>query len=155
MYGNYGRDNNESPFKFGAQISSSTSYGYSVSWNIFDRLQTYSGISRAKASARIAEYQLEQARLNAQVEIRQLHNALVEARERADVSRETIVQAEEGLRLAQERFRVGAGTALDVIVAQVNLTTARAQEVQAKVDFVIARSSLDRALGRRNAETGN
>ena len=39
--------------------------------------------------------------------------------------------------------------------AQVNLTTARAQEVQAKVDFVIARSSLDRALGRRNAETGN
>ncbi|MBK6732925.1 MAG: TolC family protein [bacterium] len=155
VYGNYGRDNNESPFKFGAQISSSTSYGYAVSWNIFDRLQTYSGISRAKASARIAEYQLEQARLNAQVEIRQLHNALVEARERADVSRETIVQAEEGLRLAQERFRVGAGTALDVIVAQVNLTTARAQEVQAKVDFVIARSSLDRALGRRNAETGN
>ncbi|MBK7670668.1 MAG: TolC family protein [bacterium] len=155
VYGNYGRDNNESPFKFGAQISSSTSYGYAVSWNIFDRLQTYSGISRAKASARIAEYQLEQARLNAQVEIRQLHNALVEARERADVSRETIVQAEEGLRLAQERFRVGAGTALDVIVAQVNLTTARAQEVQAKVDFLIARSSLDRALGRRNAETGN
>ncbi|MBK9473101.1 MAG: TolC family protein [bacterium] len=153
VYGNYGRDNNESPFKFGAQISSSTSYGYSVSWNIFDRLQTYSGISRAKASARIAEYQLEQARLNAQVEIRQLHNALVEARERADVSRETIVQAEEGLRLAQERFRVGAGTALDVIVAQVNLTTARAQEVQAKVDFLIARSSLDRALGRRNAGT--
>lgn len=151
VYGNYGRDNNESPYKFGAQVSSSTSYGYAVSWNIFDRLQTYSGISRAKASARIAEYQLEQARLNAQVEIRQLHNALVEARERASVSRETIVQSEEGLRLAQERFRVGAGTALDVIVAQVNLTSSRAQEVQAKCDFLIARASLDRALGRRNA----
>ncbi len=154
VYGNYGRDNNESPYKFGAQVSEATSYGYSVSWNIFDRLQTYSGISRAKASARIAEYQLEQARLNVQVEIRQLHNALVEARERASVSRETIVQSEEGLRLAQERFRVGAGTALDVIVAQVNLTSARAQEVQAKCDFLIARASLDRALGRRNAVAG-
>lgn len=154
VYGNYGRDNNESPFKFGAQVSSSTSYGYAVSWNVFDRLQTYSGISRAKAGARIAEYQLEQARLTAQVEIRQLHNALVEARERASVSRETIVQSEEGLRLAQERFRVGAGTALDVIVAQVNLTSARAQEVQAKCDFLIARASLDRALGRRNATAG-
>lgn len=154
VYGNYGRDNNESPYKFGAQVSEATSYGYSVSWNIFDRLQTYSGISRAKAGARIAEYQLEQARLNVQVEIRQLHNALVEARERAGVSRETIVQSEEGLRLAQERFRVGAGTALDVIVAQVNLTSARAQEVQAKCDFLIARASLDRALGRRNAAAG-
>lgn len=154
VYGNYGRDNNESPYKFGAQVSSSTSFGYAVSWNIFDRLQTFSGISRAKAGARIAEYQLEQARLNAQVEIRQLHNALVEARERAGVSRETIVQSEEGLRLAQERFRVGAGTALDVIVAQVNLTSARAQEVQAKCDFLIARASLDRALGRRNAAAG-
>ncbi|MBM4131062.1 TolC family protein, partial [bacterium] len=154
VYGNYGRDNNESPYKFGAQVSSSTSYGYQVSWNIFDRLQTYSNVSRAKASARIAEYQLEQARLNVQVEIRQLHNALVEARERAGVSRETIVQSEEGLRLAQERFRVGAGTALDVIVAQVNLTSARAQEVQARCDFLIARASLDRALGRRNAAAG-
>lgn len=155
VYGNYGRDNNESPYKFGAQVSSSTSYGYAVSWNIFDRLQTYSGIGRAKASARIAEYQLEQARLNAQVEIRQLHNALVEARERTNVSRETIIQSEEGLRLAQERFRVGAGTALDVIVAQVNLTSSRAQEVQAKCDFLIARASLDRALGRRNAMAAN
>ncbi len=155
LFGSYNRDNNESPYKFGAQISSSTSYGASVSWNVFDRLQTITGLSKAKAGVRIAEYQLQQTRLNAQVEIRQLHNALVEARERASVSRETIIQAEEGLRLAQERFRVGAGTALDVIVAQVNLATARSQEVQAKCDFLIARSSLDRALGRPSALAAN
>jgi len=155
VFGNYGRDNNESPYKFGAQISEATSYGYSVSWNVFDRLQTFTAVSRAKASARIADYQLQQARLNVQVEIRQLHNALVEAGERARVSRETIVQAEEGLRLAQERFRVGAGTSLDVISAQVSLADARSQEVQAKCDFLIARASLDRALGRPSREAGN
>jgi len=148
LFGNYNRDNNESPYKFGAQVSEATSFGYSVSWNLFDRLQTITNVGRAKAGARIADYQLQQARLNVQVEIRQLHNALVEARERASLSRETMVQAEEGLRLAQERFRVGAGTSLDVIVAQVALSDARSQEVQAKCDFLIARSSLDRALGR-------
>ena len=68
-----------------------------------------------------------------QVEIRQLHNTMVEARERANVSRETITQSEEELRLAQERFRVGAGTTLDIIVAQANLANARAQEVQRHV----------------------
>jgi outer membrane protein TolC len=155
LFGNYNRDNNESPYKFGAQIASSTSYGASVSWNVFDRMQTITGVSKAKAGVRIAEYQLQQARLNAQVEIRQLHNALVESRERASVSRETIIQAEEGLRLAQERFRVGAGTALDVVVAQVNLATARSQEVQAKCDFLIARASLDRAVGRASALAAN
>lgn len=155
VYGSYGRDNNESPYKFGAQISEATAIGYSLSWNVFDRMQTLTAVSRAKAGARIADYQLQQARLNVQVEIRQLHNALVEASERARVSRETIVQAEEGLRLAQERFRVGAGTSLDVISAQVSLADARSQEVQAKCDFMIARASLDRALGRAAAGTGN
>jgi len=151
VFGAYGRDNNESPYKFGAQVSEATSFGYSVSWNLFDRLLTYTSVGRAKAGARIADYQLQQARLNVQVEIRQLHNALVEARERASLSRETIVQAEEALRLAQERFRVGAGTSLDVIVAQVALADARALEVGAKCDFLIAKASLDRALGRRSA----
>ncbi len=148
LNGSYTRYNNESPYKFGAQESESVSYGYSISWNIFDRMRTINARSRAKANARIAEYELEQARQNAQVEIRQLHNSLVEARERANVSRETIEQSREELRLARERFRVGAGTALDVIVAQVNLANAKAQEIQAKVDFLIARAQLNRAVGR-------
>jgi outer membrane protein TolC len=155
LFGNYNRDNNESPYKFGAQVSEATSFGYSVSWNLFDRLQTVTNVSKAKAGARIADYQLQQARLNVQVEIRQLHNSLVEARERASLSRETMIQAEEGLRLAQERFRVGAGTSLDVIAAQVALADARSQEVQAKCDFLISRASLDRALGRRSTVAGN
>lgn len=146
----HSRYTNDSPYKFGSQKSSSTSWGYSVSWNIFDRMQTITGRSKAKANARIAEYELEQARMNAQVEIRQLHNVLVEARERAKVSRETIVQSEEELRLAQERFRVGAGTTLDIIVAQVNLAGSRVQEVQAMCDFLIGEAKLERAVGRGN-----
>jgi outer membrane protein len=142
------RSESDSPYQFEAQKSGNVSWGYSVSWNIFDRMQTLTGRSKAKANARIAEYQLEQARLNAQVEIRQLHNAIVEARERARVSRETIIQSEEELRLAQERFRVGAGTTLDIITAQVNLANSKATEVQAMCDFLIGESRLDRAVGR-------
>ncbi len=148
LFASFNRYNNESPFIFGAQKSGNTTYGYSISWNIFDRMQSLNGRSQAKANARIAAYELEQARMNVQVEVRQLHNSLVEARERAHVSRETIVQSEEELRLAQERFRVGAGTTLDVIVAQVNLANSRAQEVQAMCDFLIAETQMERAVGR-------
>jgi outer membrane protein len=142
---------NDSPYRFGSQRSGSTTFGWSASWNFFDRLQTWTGRSQAKANARIAEYQLQQAKLNVQVEIRQLHNSMVEAKERAHVSQETIIQSEEELRLASERFRVGAGTTLDVIVAQANLANSRAQEVQAMCDFLIAQTMMYRAVGRANS----
>lgn len=154
LFANYSRYRNESPYRFGAQESDNLGYGYRVSWNIFDRLQSWTGRSQARARARIAEYSLEQARLDAQLEIRRLYNSLVEARERARVSRETIVQAEEELRLAQERFRVGAGTTLDRINAQVNLARARGDEVQAICDYLINAARLDRAVGQAVGPAG-
>jgi len=148
LFVRYDRSQNDSPYKFGSQESANTTIGYSINWNVFDRLQVWTQRSQAKANSRIAEYQLDQSRLNVQVEIRQLHNSLVEAKERAHVSRETIEQSLEELRLATERFRVGAGTTLDVIVAQANLANSRAQEVQAMCDFLIAETMMNRAVGR-------
>jgi outer membrane protein len=144
----YNRYKNESPYRFGSQESEQFTWGYQVNWAIFDRLQTWTQRSQAKASVRIAEYNLDQARLDAQLEIRTLYNSLVEARERASLARETIIQAQEELRLAQERFRVGAGTSLEQISAEVNLATARAEEVQAVSDFLIAKVRLRVAVGR-------
>ncbi|MFO7654552.1 MAG: TolC family protein [Candidatus Krumholzibacteriia bacterium] len=154
LFLDYTRYNNESPFKFGAQQSENWRYGYQVSWNFFDRFSTVAGRGRAKAQARMAEYALDQARLDAQLEVRQLYNTMVEAREKAKVSRETIAQAQEELRLASERFRVGAGTALDQITAQVNLASARAEEVRAVVEYLAAEVQLERAVGRFSAFSG-
>jgi len=145
------RQNQDTPYRFGSQKSGNVYFGWSASWNVFDRLQTWTGRSQAKAQVRIAEYELQQAKFNVQVEIRQLHNQMVEARERAAVSRETIEASLEELRLAQERFRVGAGTTLDVIVAQANLANSRASEVGAMCDFLIAEAMMQRAVGRRVA----
>ena len=154
IFASHDRYENDSPYRFGSSRSASTTFGWTATWNVFDRLQTWTGRSQAKANARIAEYQLQQAKLNVQVEIRQLHNSLIEAREKAHVSRETIIQSEEELRLARERFRVGAGTTLDIILAQANLANSRAQEVQAMCDFLIAQTMMYRAVGRTNTWAG-
>ncbi len=148
LFASYVRYNNESPYRFGSQESENLRYGYRVTWTIFDRMTTLTNRSKAKANERIAEYTLQQYQLDVQREIRQLYNNLIEARERVQVNRETIIQSQEELRLAQERFRVGAGTSLDRILAEVNLATARADEVQAICDFLINRVQLGRAVGR-------
>jgi len=148
LFAQYSYSSNESEYRFGAQTSDLLRYGYQVRWAVFDRLVSWSQRSTAKANARIAEYTLEQARLDAQLEIRRLYNTLVEASERVNVNRETIQQAMEELRLAQERLKVGAGTTLDRINAEVNLASARADEVQATCDFLIASVELQVAVGR-------
>ena len=56
--------------------------------------------------------------------------------------------------MASERFRVGAGTTLDIILAQTNLANSRAQEVQAMCDFLISQTRMYRAVGRTNAWVG-
>jgi len=148
VFASYSRSENESQFRFGSQESDATSWGFQVNWNIFDRYATLTSRSQAYARKRIAEYTLQQAELDAQLEVRRTYNTAIEARERIHLTRETIANAQEELRLAQERFRVGAGTMLDKITAQVNLATARGDEVQARSDFTIATLQLDRSVGR-------
>jgi len=148
LYARYQRSYDESPYKFGSQESDAWLWGAQVNWDIFDRFQNVAARGRAKAQARISEYQHEQIRLDVQLEVRQFHNAMREAIEKHNVSVETVTQAEEELRLAQERFRVGAGTQLDRITAEVNLASAKAEEAQAVCDYLIARARLWRAVGR-------
>ncbi len=150
LFGRYSRNFDDTPYRFGSQQSQSLTLGGQASWAVFNRFQNWTNSSQAKARARIAEYNHEQAGLDAQLEVRQFHNLMHEATERHKVAGETISQSEEELRLAQERFRVGAGTQLDRITAEANLASARAEEVQAVCDYLIARARLWRAVGRFN-----
>jgi outer membrane protein len=122
--------------------------GY-LSLNIFDRFQTSSSVRVAKADARIAEYNLEKAKLDAANQIRTLVLTITQARERIAVASETVDLANEDLRLADERYRVGAGTMLETIDAQVALTQAKADVIQAKCDFLIATADLAVATGKK------
>lgn len=122
--------------------------GY-VSLNLFDRFATSSNVKTAKANHRIAEYNLESAKLNAVKEIKGLVFNIRESRERISVATETVEQAMEDVRLASERYRVGAGTMLETIDAQVALTQAKANVIDAKCDYLISTADLARATGRR------
>ncbi len=121
--------------------------GY-VSFNLFDRFATASDVGTARADRRIAEYNLEKAKLEVGREIKELIFSIREARERIDVATETVEQAAEDLRLAEERYRVGSGTMLETIDAQVALTQAKSDKIDARCDYLIAVADLERATGR-------
>jgi outer membrane protein TolC len=127
----------------------SWSFGVSLQYNIFDRFQTKSSIESARAQERIAEYNLQQAKLDAILDVKQIVLNIEQARERLDLAGKSVENAEENLRLAEERYRVGAGTVLETIQASASLTLAQASLIEAQVDYAINRADLNRATGRQ------
>jgi len=58
-----------------------------------------------------------------------------------------VTLASEALRLAEELYRLGSGTLLEVNASQLDLINARYQEVQALFTLKVARAVLDFAIG--------
>lgn len=126
-------------------------HGWSVglrgSWNIFDGLATEGRVKQARSDFMLAVLELEQQRLNVDVEVRRAYSFFVEATELLAASRKVVEQALESLRLAKARFDVGAATQLDVLDTQVALTRARSNEVLALHDYNVSCARLNKAMG--------
>jgi len=51
------------------------------------------------------------------------------------------------LRVTQERYRLGAGTLLDLLTAQANMTQAEVNQVSARYNYLIARAQVEALVG--------
>ena len=121
--------------------------GLQLGWKFYDGAATRGRIIQAASDINLADLDLEQAKLNIDVEVRRNHASVVEARELVRATRKVVEQAEESVRLARSRFDVGAATQLDVLDSQVALTEARDNEVQALHDHSVVLARLKKAMG--------
>jgi len=124
------------------------SLGVFLDWNVFDRFQIKANIQDAKARRRVSEYDLQQSKIDAVLDLKQIMLNLDQATQRLSLAEETVDAAQENQRLAEERYRVGAGTILETIQSNSSLVAAQAQLIDARVDYLINRADLQRATGR-------
>ena len=61
----------------------------------------------------------------------------------------------EALRIAQVRYRAGVSTSVEVTDAQVALTLAQTNQVNAEYNYLDAQTALARAIGRYAPPPGN
>ncbi len=121
--------------------------GVGLTWNLFGGMLTTRQSEEADASADAAVAQRESLRQAIRAEIQEQLLAITDARQRQDVSDRAVATATERLHQAEDRLQTGAGDALDLDDAQVTLTNAEAQSVQARYDLAIARARLRHAVG--------
>ncbi|WP_414660254.1 TolC family protein [Horticoccus sp. 23ND18S-11] len=122
--------------------------GVQSQWDIFDGRATAGRVAQAKSLLEQTRLTLEEARLAVDVEVRRAHSQWQQATELAEASTRVVEQATEAVRLANARYNAGTGTQLDVLAAQVELTTARNNEIQAFFSYNVAVASLRKAMGQ-------
>ncbi len=129
--------------------------GFTGEWKLFDGLETYGEVKAARASLEQAKINYDDSVQQVELEVQQAYVKLQTARATIRSGQKTVEQADEALRLASERLAAGAGTQLDVLNAQVQLTTARSTELQARADYNVALADYDRvtACATKYAET--
>lgn len=121
--------------------------GLESTWPIWDSGATRGRVVQARSQLRQNQLTLREAGLAIEVEVRRALSELQGAAELVLAAREVSGQAEEALRLANERYTVGNSTFLDTLQARVALTEARNNELQANYSYLISTVNLKRAIG--------
>ncbi len=128
------------------------SYGVQLNLNIFNGMSDKVRIQKAKLSERNAMETYEENRRNLKATIAQYINDFNSYIEIIDINEDNLEAAKEEYRLAEERYRIGSGTQLEVREAQVNLTGAEETLVRAKYSALVTQALIDNALGSAYAE---
>ena len=121
--------------------------GVSVSMNVFDSGVTAAKVNASEASLYKAEETYRQTKDSVQLDVRNNYLSLREAEKRIATSKVAVDSAEEDYRISQLRYQAGVGTNIDVMDAQVALTQAKNNYVQALYDYNTSSAALAKAMG--------
>jgi outer membrane protein len=141
---NYGYTGNEL-----RAIDDSRSFNYQLVFSIplFQRFQRNNEVQQAKVQLKQAEIEYEEMRNQGRLDIRKAVLDLEASAKRVDVSEQNIVAAREEQRLAEERYNLGAGTLLDLIIANTNLAQAESNRIDAIFGFYLSVHQLEYLIG--------
>lgn len=127
---------------------SDRSFGFAVTWPIFDGLQTKGSIDLAGAQARVAEAQLAETRERVFNDVSRAKTDLGRSRAQYQARQQSVSEASEAYQLATLRYSRGLSTQLEVSDAQIALTTAETNEARSLYDVYIAAATLAQTQGR-------
>ncbi len=132
---------------FAARGSNNWAAGATLSLNLFDGGANRAQLAESRARERQAE--ASQAQLAAQIrlQVREAFLNLTSARQRVEVSRESASQAEESLRILQNRYETGLATITDLLRAETMRRAAKRNFLNAVFDYRIAFAALQLATG--------
>lgn len=115
---------------------------------IFNRWAVQTSINKAKISLQDAEVQYSTVVLEMQQSIQQYHAEAVAARDNYNAAMESVANSTEAYRFAEEKFKVGTGTALELQEARNQLFRSTGDMITAKYVLIFYTKILDFYMGQ-------
>ena len=123
------------------------SAGVGLSWDIFDSGVTKAAVKEAKNQYDIAKLNLLKDKEDIDLSLRQSYYNMREAEKRFTSTSDAVNQAEEDYYIAREKYRAGEGLMLDIIDAQLALSTARLNYISAQYDYARYKAEVENEMG--------
>jgi outer membrane protein len=133
------------PFGYTRQPASAS---VTVSLPLFTGLDRQQQVEEARIARLNAEHQVRAQEIRVEVEVESALRNLETAYSSALLQRQVRATAEAELQMAEERFRFGATSSIEVVDAQANLAEAERAEIAAIYDFHRSLAALESRLGR-------
>lgn len=119
----------------------------SLSYDLWNWNTSGSQSTQAEAQLSQAEQGLSQLKDGITLEVTQSYLSLNQAKERAAVARQGVLQAEENYRVTNERYKKGLNVNSDLLDSEVALLTAKLNYTQSLVDYELAAARLAKSIG--------
>ena len=123
-----------------------------VTLPIWDNAQREIRISQARVSRDVFQAIRDDLERSAQVDVTASYEAYTTARATVELGQTAVLVARENFRVQEARYRAGATPILDLLSAQLGLTVAEANLVQARFSLRLALAGLEAIIGRRLVE---
>ncbi len=123
--------------------NSNASLGVNVRVPIFNGYSTKFRLTTAQINQKQTEIQADNVRLRLRQDIDQAYVNMSNSAKRYSALGNQVRALEESFRAAESRFNAGALNALDYSISKTNLDRARANQIQAKYDYVFRIKILD------------
>ncbi len=123
------------------------SVGLTLSIPILSNFRTSSGVEQALVAKQNADENMKQVEREITVTLKKGMNQLEAAEKNIEQARRNLVSTREDLRVAQERYAVGAGTLLDQVTANTSYISAQSDNVNAIFNYYIARRQVEYLIG--------
>ena len=114
---------------------------------LFNGFANSAKVGQAKAALRQLEYSQKGLIESVKFEVQEAVLALRQARESLLSQEKNVEQAQEAVRIAELNYSEGLATNLDVSSAQVALSQAKTNQVQALYDYAVALAQIEKSVG--------
>ena len=139
------RASNPGPFSF---ERAPMSIGARISLPIFDNYQREQSVEQAQSQREDARYAVRARELQLNTDVGQAYLNLVTAARTVEMQEQNAQKAREELTFAEERYRVGAATFLDVITSRSTFVQAQSDRLRAIYTYHQSFAALENAVGR-------